>query len=40
MGGEWEGACRDLDFELRLDDKGDGKITWGELRKHQAAIER
>lgn len=38
--GEWDVALRDLDFALRLDDNGDGNITWGELRKHQAAIDR
>ena len=38
--GEWDVALRDLDFALRLDDNGDGNITWGELRNHQAAIDR
>ncbi|HEY7788438.1 MAG TPA: hypothetical protein VIF33_07910 [Casimicrobiaceae bacterium] len=38
--GQWDVALRDLDFALRLDDNGDGNITWRELRKHQAAIDR
>lgn len=38
--GDWDVALRDLDFALRLDDNGDGNITWGELRGHQAAIDR
>ena len=38
--GRWDIALRDLDFALRLDDDGDGAITWGELRRHQAAIAR
>ena len=36
--GQWDIALRDLDFALKLDDNGDGKITWGELQKHQAQI--
>jgi hypothetical protein len=40
LSGEWDVALRDLDFVLRLDDDGDGKLTWGEVRRHQAAIER
>jgi hypothetical protein len=36
--GQWDVALRDLDFVLKLDDDGDGNITWAELRKHQAAI--
>jgi hypothetical protein len=38
--GQWDVALRDLDFALRLDDNGDGNITWSELREHQAAIDR
>jgi hypothetical protein len=38
--GQWDIALRDLDFVLRLDDDGDGRLTWGEVRRHQAAIER
>jgi hypothetical protein len=38
--GQWDIALRDLDFVLRLDDDADGRITWGELRRHQAQIER
>lgn len=36
--GQWDIALRDLDFVLGLDDDGNGEITWGEVRKHQAAI--
>jgi hypothetical protein len=38
--GQWDIALRDLDFVLHLDDDGDGHITWGEVRRHQAEIER
>jgi hypothetical protein len=38
--GQWDIALRDLDFVLKLDDDGDGRITWGELRRHQAEIAR
>jgi hypothetical protein len=37
--GQWDIALRDLDFVLRLDDDGDGRLTWGEVRRHLAAIE-
>ena len=37
--GQWDIALRDLDFVLGLDDDGDGKVTWGEVRTHRAAIE-
>jgi hypothetical protein len=36
--GQWDIALRDLDFVLKLDDDGDGRIVWGELRKHQNAV--
>src|ERR1700722_20587562 len=36
--GQWDIALRDLDFVLKLDDTGDGKIVWGELRKHQKSV--
>lgn len=36
--GQWDIALRDLDFVLKLDDDGDGNITWAEVRKHQAVI--
>jgi hypothetical protein len=36
--GQWDIALRDLDFALKLDDNGDGKIVWGELRKHQKSV--
>jgi hypothetical protein len=35
---QWDIALRDLDFVLKLDDDGDGNITWAELRKHQGGI--
>lgn len=37
--GQWDISLRDLDFVLKLDDDGDGRVTWGEVRNHQAAIE-
>ncbi len=37
--GQWDIALRDLDFALQLDD-GDGRLTWGEVRRHQPAIVR
>ena len=37
---QWDIALRDIDFVLRLDDDGDGRITWRELRRHQEAITR
>jgi hypothetical protein len=36
--GQWDIALRDLDFVLKLDDDGDGRLTWDEVRRHQAAI--
>jgi hypothetical protein len=38
--GQWDIALRDLDFVLKLDDDGDGRLTWGEVRLHQDAIQR
>ena len=38
--GQWDIALRDLDFVLKLDDDGDGRLSWGEVRHHQSAIER
>ena len=38
--GQWDIALRDLDFVLKLDDDGDGQITWGEVKRRQQAIER
>ena len=37
--GQWDIALRDLDFVLKLDDDGDGRVTWGEVRRHQSDIE-
>ena len=30
--GQWDIALRDLDFVLKLDTNGDGRLTWGEVR--------
>lgn len=38
--GQWDVSLRDLQFALDVDDNGDGKITWGELRKHQPQIAK
>ncbi len=38
--GQWDIALRDLNFVLRLDDDGDGNITWAELRRHQNDIAK
>ncbi|MGH8209842.1 MAG: hypothetical protein ACREU6_09645 [Steroidobacteraceae bacterium] len=38
--GQWDIALRDLDFVLGLDDDGDGRIVWRELRRHQQEIAR
>jgi hypothetical protein len=35
---QWDIALRDLDFVLGLDDDGDGRIVWRELRAHQKEI--
>jgi hypothetical protein len=37
--GEWDIALRDLDFVLKLDDDRNGELTWGEVKRHQPAIE-
>jgi hypothetical protein len=36
---QWSVALRDLDYAIGLDSNGDGAITWGELRQHEAAID-
>ncbi|SER14898.1 HupE / UreJ protein [Nitrosomonas sp. Nm51] len=37
---QWDIALRDLDYAIGLDNNGDGRITWGELRvRHQAVTE-
>ena len=36
--GQWDIALRDLEQAIGLDTNGDGEITWGELRAHQADI--
>jgi hypothetical protein len=37
--GQWDIALRDLDLALGLDANTDGKITWGELRAKQRAVQ-
>lgn len=37
--GQWDIALRDIDFALGLDQDGNGEITWGELRRRQAAVD-
>ncbi len=37
---QWDIALRDLHFVLRLDDDGDGALTWGEVRRHRDEIAR
>jgi hypothetical protein len=37
--GQWDIALRDLDFVLKLDSNGDGRITWGEVRHRTTEIE-
>jgi len=37
---QWDIAVRDLDFVMKIDDDGDGRIVWKELRRHQDAIAR
>jgi hypothetical protein len=36
--GQWDIALRDLDFAIGLDQDGDGKLTWDEIRVRHAAI--
>ena len=36
--GQWDIALRDLDFVLKLDADGDGRVTWREVRTRQAEI--
>lgn len=37
--GQWDIALRDIDFALGLDQDGNGKITWGELRRRQPNVD-
>lgn len=37
--GQWDVALRDLDFAIIVDSNEDGKITWGELRARNPAID-
>ena len=34
----WDIALRDLDFAIGLDQDGDGKLTWDEIRARHGAI--
>lgn len=36
--GQWDVAFRDLDFAIGLDENGDGKLTWHEVRAKHADI--
>ncbi len=36
---QWEIALRDLDYAVGIDARGDGVITWGDLRRQLPAIE-
>ncbi|OFA05636.1 HupE/UreJ family protein [Duganella sp. HH101] len=38
IAGQWDIALRDLDFAIGLDQDGDGKLTWDEIRTRHAAI--
>jgi hypothetical protein len=38
--GQWDIALRDLNFVLGIDDDGDGRVSWGEVRRHLAGIEQ
>ena len=38
VSGQWDIALRDLDFAIGLDQDGDGKLTWDEIRTRHAAI--
>ncbi|TFW16141.1 HupE/UreJ family protein [Duganella callida] len=38
VSGQWDIALRDLDFAIGLDQDGDGKLTWDEIRNRHAAI--
>ena len=38
--GRWDIALRDLDAAIGLDDDGDGRLTWDELRARHDAIAR
>lgn len=40
LDGQWDIALRDLDFVLKLDADGDGRITWGEVRTRRVEIDR
>jgi hypothetical protein len=36
--GQWDIALRDLDFAIGLDQDGDGRLTWDEIRTRHSAI--
>lgn len=37
--GRWDIAVRDLDYALGVDGNNDARVTWGELRARQSAID-
>jgi hypothetical protein len=38
VSGQWDIALRDLDYAIGLDQDGDGKLTWDEIRARHSAI--
>lgn len=36
--GQWDIALRDLDYAIGLDENGDARITWGEVRARAGAV--
>jgi hypothetical protein len=38
VSGQWDIALRDLDFALRLDQNGDGELSWDEIRSQHPII--
>ncbi len=37
--GQWDIALRDLELAVGIDADGDGRVTWGELRAREAAVD-
>jgi len=37
--GQWDMALRDLEHAITFDSDGDGKLTWGEVRRRHPEIE-
>jgi hypothetical protein len=38
VSGQWDIALRDIDFAIGLDDDGNGKLTWAEVKAHRLDI--